>query len=79
MSGDLAINWDNIVTLTDADLQACYDLGFLAYPTFRPIGTWLGADAMQMSWEEGWADAKDLKDCEHFDLSRQRTAVGMTI
>ncbi len=62
-----------------ADLQACYELGFLAYPAFRPISTWLGADPQQMAWKEGWEDAKDLADCEHFDRSHQKAAMGMTI
>ncbi len=77
MSADLAIDWDNIVTFTEADLQACYELGFLTYPTWRGIAN--ASPLEQQFWRDGWDDAKDLNDCEHFDHSPQKRAMGMTI
>ena len=47
-------------------LKACYETGYLGYPTYSAIGP---ADSVeQKAWKEGWDDAQDLKDCMHFDL-----------
>ena len=67
-------HWDQIVT---ADLQAHYELGLLAYPNWRPPA--MARPLEQGAWREGWDDAKDLADCEHFDHRPQKTAMGMTI
>jgi len=63
--------------LWDSDLRACYEIGFLSYPTWSAVGEENSLE--RRLWKMGWDDARDLADCEHFDHSRQKTAMGMTI